>query len=194
MSLEEGSSVASAFWSNSPVIIVTSAHDGRINGQIAVTAVTSSIVHSIPRLMVGIWKGNYTHSFITASNVLAVHLLRKDQVGYVRNFGFYTGRERDKFNDIDYKTGKTGSPVIEDTHSHAECRVINSMDGGDMTGFLVDVVDGKRRSREQWMTLSHFYSNAPAEWIMEYEKKLSKSIEYSLPIIRNIDHTPFNLK
>ncbi len=191
MSIEEGSSVASAFWSNSPVVVVTSALNGEVNGQVAVTVVTSSIVHSIPRLMIGIWKGNYTHQFITGSNALAVHLLRKDQLGLVRNFGFYTGRERDKFSGVNYRVGKTGSPVIPDTHSYAEGKVINKMDGGDMTGFLVDVVDGELHSREEWMTLAGFYSSAPAEWIMEYEKKLSRSIEYSLPIIRNIDYTPF---
>lgn len=191
MSIQEGSSVASAFWSNSPVVVVTSALDGKINGQIAVTVVNSSIVHSIPRLMIGIWKGNYTHQFITGSNSLAVHLLRKDQIELVRNFGFYTGRERDKFSRISCRTGKTGSPVIPDTHSYAEGKVINRMDGGDMTGFLVDVVDGGLNSRDQWMTLAGFYSTAPVEWIMEYEEKLSKSIEYSLPIIRKIDYTPF---
>lgn len=193
MSLEEGSSVAGVFWSNSPVVIITSGDGERVNGQIAVTVVTSSIVHSIPRLMIGIWKGNYTHEIITASESLVVHLLRRDQIDYVKQFGFYTGREVDKFSDIEYKTGETGSPIIQDSHSHAECRVINRMDGGDMSGFLVDVVDGDLRSREQWMTLAYFYNAAPSEWIMEYEQKLTKSIQYSMPIIRNIDYIPFKL-
>jgi len=191
MSLSEGSAVAGAFWSNSPVVVITSANNGKINGQVAVTLVTASIVHSIPRLMVGIWKGNYTHEFITASNSFVVHLLKKDQIGLVKHFGFYTGRERDKFSDIEYRTLPGGNPVIENTHSYAECSVINKMDGGDMTGFLVNVEDGMLNSRGDWMTLSHFYSTAPYEWIMEYEQKLSKSIEYSMPIIHKIDHTPF---
>lgn len=191
MSLEEGSSVASTFWSNSPVVIITSHHGEKINGQVAVTVITSSIVHRIPRLIVGIWKGNYTHQFISASNVMTVHLLRKDQISMVKNFGFYTGRELNKFRNVSYSKGITGCPVIQDTHSYSECRVINKMDGGDMTAFLVDVVDGSVNSNEDWMTLSYFYSSAPVEWIMEYEQKLSKSISYSMPIIRDIDYTPF---
>ncbi len=94
MSKEEGSAVVGAFWANSPVIAITSSWQGKVNGQIAVTAVTSSIVHEIPRLLVGIWKGNYTHEFITNSKAFTVHLLRRDQIKLVKNFGFYTGRER----------------------------------------------------------------------------------------------------
>jgi Conserved protein/domain typically associated with flavoprotein oxygenases, DIM6/NTAB family len=193
MSKEEGASVASAFWSLAPVIAITSSWGGRVNAQIAVTAVTASIVHSVPRLLVGIWKGNYTHELIINSKALTVHLLRRDQLELVKNFGFYTGREREKLKNIPYALGVTGSPVLKDVHSYAECRVINAMDGGDMTAFLVDVVDGKiMRSREEWMTLSYFYTAAPPEWIAEYGEKLSRSVAFSLERIHNIDYTSWN--
>ena len=188
MSKEEGSAVAGIFWSLSPVVAITSSWNWNVNGQIAVTAVTSSIVHTVPRLLVGIWKGNYTHGFIMNSRAFTIHLLRKDQLSLVKNFGFYTGRERDKFKDIDYKTGVTGSPVLEDAHSYAECEVLNAMDGGDMTAFLVRVVDGGIISRGEWMTLNDFYSDAPPEWIAEYGEKLSQSVAYSPERIHKIDY------
>lgn len=191
MSIQEGTAVTGAFWSNSPVVAITSAYNGKINGQIAVTVATSSIVSSIPRLIIGIWKGNYTHGFISNSKVLTIHLLKNDQFELVKNFGFYTGRERDKFSSVPYEIGITGSPIIEGTHSYAECKVINSMDGGDMTAFLVNVVDGKIKNRGHWMTLSDFYNFAPREWIAEYDLKLSRSIQFSLPIIDQIDYKPF---
>ena len=191
MSKEEGQAVAGAFWSHSPVVAITSTWQGKPNGQIAVTAVTSSIVHFIPRLLVGIWKGNYTHEFIVNSGAFTIHLLRPDQLGLVRNFGFYTGRDRNKFENVHYRTGVTGSPVLTDAHSFAECRVINAMDGGDMTAFLVSVEEGGIMSRGQWMTLSHFYSDAPAEWIEEYGEKLSRSVAFSLNLIHNIDYSPW---
>jgi flavin reductase (DIM6/NTAB) family NADH-FMN oxidoreductase RutF len=191
MSKEEGQAVAGAFWSLSPVVAITSSWEGKPNGQIAVTSVTSSIVHSIPRLLVGIWKGNYTHGFIMNSGAFTIHLLRPDQLGLVRDFGFYTGRERNKFESVKYRTGVTGSPVLTDAHSYAECRVLNAMDGGDMTAFLVSVVDGGILSRGEWMTLDRFYSDAPNEWIEEYGEKLSRSVAYSLDIIHNIDYSPW---
>lgn len=192
MSKEEGASVAGAFWSLAPVIAVTSSWQGKVNAQIAVTAVTASIVHSVPRLLVGIWKGNYTHEFIMNSKALAVHLLRRDQLQLVKSFGFYTGREREKLKNISYSLGVTGSPILEDVHSYAECKVINAMDGGDMTAFLVNVVDGKvMRGNGQWMTLSYFYSAAPPEWIAEYGEKLSRSVAFSLERIHTIDYSPW---
>jgi flavin reductase (DIM6/NTAB) family NADH-FMN oxidoreductase RutF len=188
MGKQEGSAVAGVFWSLSPVVAITSAWDGKINGQIAVTVITSSVVHTIPRLIVGIWKGNYTHEFIYNSKKLCIHLLRRDQLELVKNFGFYTGRERKKFKDIPYETDVTGCPILLDCHSFAECEIINAMDGGDMTPFLVSVVNGGVRSNEQWMTLDYFYNYAPPHWIEEYSHKLSKTVETSLECIHNIDY------
>lgn len=191
MSREAGSAVAGAFWTLSPVIVITSSWDNKINGQIAVTAVTSSIIHEIPRLIVGIWKANYTHEFVINSRAFTIHMLKRDQFATVRNFGFFTGRDRDKFKDVGYTEGVTGSPVLEDCHSFAECRVLNAMDGGDMTVFLVSVVDGGIRSGGGWMTLNDFYSDAPQEWIAEYGEKLSRSVSFSKEIIHDIDYSPW---
>ena len=191
MNRAEGGYVAGAFWSLSPVVVVTSAKDGKVNGQVAVTVVNASIVHSHPRLIVGIWKRNYTHSFITSSRSLAVHLLRRDQLEVVRRFGFYTGREMDKFEGLEHFTRETGSPLLADAHSWIEGVVINAMDGGDMTAFLVDVVGGGVNSGGEWMTLHSFYSDAPAEWLTQYESRLRESVEYSLGVIDKIDYTPW---
>ncbi len=193
MSFAESTAIAGAFWSHSPVVVITSKHDKEINGQVAVTVVTSSIVNSIPRLIVGIWKGNYTHGFIYNSKKLNIHLLRRQQFDLVRNFGFYTGREVEKFKNIDYGSGNNGCPVLKNVHSYMECEVINAMDGGDMTAFLVSVTDGKIFNDDNWMTLSDFYNFAPQEWIEEYGRKLARSIQYSLPIIHNINYDPFKI-
>lgn len=189
MSKEHGGYVSGAFWSLSPVVAITSVWDGKINGQIAVTVVNASILHAHPRLILGIWKGNYTHDFIAGSGKLAVHLLRKDQIAAVKNFGFYTGRERDKFSETQYKTGRTGCPILLDCHSYAECEVINKMDGGDMSTFLANVVYGEVLSGGEWMTLSHFYTQAPPEWIAQYEERLAKSVELSVTSINDIDYS-----
>ena len=191
MSIHEGSAIAGVFWSNSPVVAITSCKDEKINGQIAVTVVTSSIISSIPRLLVGIWKGNYTHEFISTSRRFNIHLLKKEQFDLVRNFGFYTGRERDKFAEVEYDLSSSGCPIIKAAHSYAECEVINSMDGGDMTAFLTKVTNGEVKDRGGWMTLSDFYNYAPPEWIAQYDEKLARSIQFSLPIIHNLDYTPF---
>ncbi len=192
MSKQEGASVAGIFWSLAPVVAITSSWQGKVNAQIAVTVITASIVHDVPRLIVGIWKGNFTHEFIINSRAFAVHLLNKGQLQLVRDFGFYTGREREKLKKIPYKLGVTGSPILEEAHSYADCRVINAMDGGDMTGFLVDVVDGGIISGGEWMTLDYFYYAAPPEWIAEYGEKLTRSVAFSLERIHKISYDPWS--
>ena len=188
MSIEEGSIVAGVFWSQAPVVAITSKLNDDINGQIAVTVVTSSVIHTIPRLIVGIWKGNYTHNFIYNSKRLCIHLLNQDQLDLVKNFGFYTGREIQKFKNLSYTTKLTGCPILNPCHSYAECEVINAMDGGDMTVFLVNVINGGINSRNHWMTLQYFYDNAPYEWIQEYSHKLEKTVVSSLPVIDKINY------
>ncbi|MGH7884904.1 MAG: flavin reductase family protein [Thermodesulfobacteriota bacterium] len=189
--MKDAAAFAGIFWHNSPVVIVTSALKGKINGQVAVTVVTSSIVPNKPRLMVGIWKGNYTHGFIIKNKTFNLHLLKKEQIELVKNFGFYSGRDKNKFMGIDYFNGVNGCPVIHNVHSYAECKVINAMDGGDMTVFLVDVTFGDVFRGDYWMTLYDFYNTAPPDWIEEYNKKLQKSINYSISIIDNINHERF---
>lgn len=192
MGREEGASISGIFWSLAPVVAITSSWQGKVNAQIAVTVITASIVHSVPRLLVGIWKGNYTHGFIINSRAFAVHLLKKNQLQLVRDFGFYTGRERDKLKDIPYTLGVTRSPILKDAHSYVECRVINAMDAGDMTAFLVNVEDGGIKNGGEWMTLDYFYRAAPPEWIAEYGEKLSRSVAFSLERIHKIDYTPWS--
>ena len=189
--MNDASSVAGIFWHDSPVVVITSRRGEEINGQVAVTLVTSSIVHTVPRLVAGIWKGNHTHGFITESRNLVVHLLGKDQIGLVRNFGFYSGRDRDKFRGVEHFEGKNGCPVLADVHSHVECSVVNAMDGGDMTAFLVSGDHGEIGRGGDWMTLCDFYETAPEEWVMEYGRKLAESVKFSMPIIHEISREPF---
>lgn len=189
--MNDASEIAGIFWHDCPVVVVTSRRDDEINGQVAVTLVTSSIVHSVPRLLAGIWKGNHTHGFITQSRKFVVHLLKNDQISLVRDFGFYTGRERDKFAGVESFEGKNGCPVLRDVHSYAECSVLNAMDGGDMTAFLASTDYGEVVRGGDWMTLSDFYSLAPQEWVMEYGRKLAESVSRSMPIIHKISREPF---
>ena len=107
-----------------------------------------------------------------------------------KNFGFTSGRDRDKFEDIDFVDGQNGCPVIKDVHSYTECKVLNSMDGGDMTAFLVEATYGEVLKSGGWMTLEDFYANAPQDWIAEYGYKLQKSVQFSMPIIHNISYEP----
>lgn len=76
----------------------------------------------------------------------------------VRNFGYKSGREVDKFKKVKCVPGKLGSPIIEDCIAYLECRVISGMtlEVGTHTLFVAEVVDGAVRRDEDPMTYAYF--------------------------------------
>ncbi len=119
----------------SPLAAVTSQWEGRVNAQICMAISNASIVPQRPRVLVQIYKGNYSHQLISASGAFALNFLGQHQLDLLREFGFFSGREKDKMAGIAYDTGVTGSPVLKDCWGYLDCRVVNVMDGGDFTCF-----------------------------------------------------------
>jgi flavin reductase (DIM6/NTAB) family NADH-FMN oxidoreductase RutF/rubredoxin len=122
--------------------VVTSRNGQKVNGQCAnsVFQVTSQP----PRIAVAINKRNLTHEYIMKSGVLAVSVLRQDDAPMVRNFGYSSGRDRDKFAEVDYISGKNGCPILKNCVSYIEARVIpeKTSDVGTHTLFVADVTGG----------------------------------------------------
>ena len=164
----------------SPVVAVTSEHNGKENGMISDAAVRASIVPSIPRLSVYIHKFNYSHNMIFESGRFGLHLLHTKQFDVVRRLGFVSGRDRDKLAGLPYHRGVLGVPVLDDCFASFECEVANVMDTGSSTLFLGDVVAvGSLEPRGELLTATYFRTNMPAEWRTEYEAKLKEAQEFA---------------
>jgi Conserved protein/domain typically associated with flavoprotein oxygenases, DIM6/NTAB family len=121
--------------------VVGSRKDDRFNGLIA-NGITQ--VSAVPaNFVVSINKENLTHEFIKASKVLSIAVLSKDApLDFISRFGFKSGREIDKFEGINYKTGKTGAPIVLDnTLAYVEANVFNEADMGTHTIFIAQMVD-----------------------------------------------------
>ncbi len=54
----------------SPIVAITAAHEGRVNGQIVNSAGRSSLIPSAPRVMVWLAKYHLTHDMVLASGAL----------------------------------------------------------------------------------------------------------------------------
>jgi flavin reductase (DIM6/NTAB) family NADH-FMN oxidoreductase RutF len=162
-----------------PLIAVTATWDERENGQIAVSAHGASIVPDRPRVLVQLYKTNLTHDLVLASGAFALNLLREDQLNVAHQLGFVSGRVAEKLVNIAHRRAETGSPVLDDCLGWLDCRVINQMDGGDMTCFLADVVDGRVISAGEplwWREMRH---RMPAAWQAEWDAKIAGEIEVS---------------
>src|SRR5881409_2082784 len=177
----------------SPVVAVTSEHNGKENGMISDAAVRASIVPSIPRLSVYIHKFNYSHNMIFESGRFGLHLLHTKQFDVVRRLGFVSGRDRDKLAGLPYHRGVLGVPVLDDCFAHFECSVVNVMDTGSSTLFLGDVVAvGRGKAAGELLTATYFRNNMPAEWRIEYEAKLKEAQQVAAEMSRKIQPVVWN--
>lgn len=93
--------------------IVSTACDGKLNGQIANTVMQ---ITSEPLCIAAcLNKANLTTELIRKSGVFSVSVLEQDvPMTFIGQFGFKSGRDIDKFANVKYELGPTGAPVVED--------------------------------------------------------------------------------
>jgi len=127
---------------------------------VAGTGVFASLVPEAPRVLVEITKTSLTHDLVLASRVFALHTLPatpddalKNSLSLVRTLGMRSGHDGDKMAGITAKPGVTGSPILADTLTYVEARVVGTLDAQELTIFLADVVGGGRHRSGELLTL-----------------------------------------
>jgi hypothetical protein len=68
------------------------------------------------------------------------------------------------------------------------------MDGGDMTCFLGDVLDGETLSQAEPLYWRDARREIPAAWNEEWDRKISGEIEVSKRRMPNLDFKPWQPK
>ncbi|GAA6492055.1 MAG TPA: flavin reductase [Candidatus Bariatricus faecipullorum] len=83
---------------------------------------------------------NYTNGCIKKTGLFSFSILaensRSDLIG---TFGFQSGKDTDKFQDVDYEMAE-GVPVVKDSCGYVVCRVIDTMETSTHTVFLGEVI------------------------------------------------------
>jgi len=161
--------------------IICSINNGKINGQIA--NVLFQITSDPQRVAISINKNNLTHEYIKKSKVFAASILSENApMTLVGNFGFKSGRDTDKFKDVNYKIGKTKSPIITNgTLAFIEGKVIDSIECDTHTIFIGDVLDAEILNKDEPMTYAYYHickggvspKTAPT-YIKDIDKKTKK--------------------
>ena len=170
-----------------PVVAVTSAADGRTNGMISNSAQRASLVPTHPRISLYVSKTNYTHDLVLRSGIAGIHLLRTDQWALIWHLGLQSGRDVDKLSMLATRTLTTGVPLLTDVHVAYDCRVINTMDAGGSTFFLLEVVDALNGRSGEVMTSTHFREHMPPDKKVIYEQRLVDAMEELEPMSSNVD-------
>jgi flavin reductase (DIM6/NTAB) family NADH-FMN oxidoreductase RutF len=173
----------SALWS--PLLAVTTIHDGRANGQIAVSGLSASILPEAPRVLVALWKANLTHDLVLASGVFALHLLpaaSDDALAaafdLIHTLGLRSGRDDpEKLSSVTWAPGATGCPILADALTYVEARIAATLDAGEMTVFLGDAVAGARLRDGAPLTWSAARERMPAAWLATYDANQERQRE-----------------
>lgn len=163
---------------SAPLAAVSTRHGAVANAQIAVAITAASIVLRRPRIIVQLYHTNYTCELVAASGVPAVNFLAPDQLDLIWRLGMRSGRDGNKLADVDYAAGVTGSPILAGGFGYLDCRVVNAMDGGDMTAFLADVVDGDTRGASP-LYWREARPRLPQRWADEWDRKIAGEMAIS---------------
>jgi len=119
--------------------IVGSKHESRFNGCIVNTVF--QITPEPPMMAISLNRQCLTHKYISASKIFAVSVLSQDTpMDFIGRFGFRSGRDIDKFEQINYRPGQNGAPIILDnTITFIEAEVTESIDVLTHTLFIARI-------------------------------------------------------
>lgn len=131
-----------AFFKLSYGLYVITAKDGdELSGYIANTAF--QVTAEPPQIAISCHKDNYSAKTIEKSKAFGISVLEQDTDSeLIGTFGYSSSADTDKFKDIDYKIGKTGSPLIsKNSIATFECEVVDKFDVGTHIIFVGKVVE-----------------------------------------------------
>lgn len=121
------------------VTVVTIQSNGQPLG-ITVASFTS-ISLTPPLILVSIAKGTFYHDPIVTSNSFAVNILASDQADISERFAGKVPQGEDRFHSVKSRIGASGSPLMENALSWIECCNWKTIDAGDHTIILGEVID-----------------------------------------------------
>jgi len=123
------------------VTVVTAAPDGHPAGMTIGSFFSVSLDPPLVGFCAG--KGSTSWPLIAPAGVFAVNVLGADQAGVSNHFA---SSAADRFEEVAWRAGVTGSPVLDGVIAHIECRTDQVVEAGDhwiVVGRVVDLeVDG----------------------------------------------------
>jgi flavin reductase (DIM6/NTAB) family NADH-FMN oxidoreductase RutF len=123
------------------VAIVTTSLDGRIHG-FTVNSF-ASVSAEPPTVLICVNRIATAHPLIAASQHFCVNVLALDQRRLAERFA--GGEPRSRFDGVGYRIGISGSPILEGTVAHVDCRVTEELTASTHTIFLGEVLDAGAR-------------------------------------------------
>ncbi len=102
-----------------------------------------------PLIMVGVKTDSGLYGAVKKSNSFAVNVLSADQKQFAEDFFRPSTVENGQVNGHPFKPGVTGSPVLDEVYSYFECKVTGSIEQGDHSVFVGEVVAAESRNDDK---------------------------------------------
>ena len=174
--------VLSHFWA--PLCAVGASGPAGPNAQICVSVFGASIVPERPRLLVSLSKTNYTEGLVRESGRLSVTLLSDSQANLLEPLGLRSGRDRDKLAGLDLELTASGSPTFPGGVGSLDCEVLDPLDLGDATAFLVAVRDRWGLGGEQPLPWAVAKTVVGEEFLQRWAEKSAREQEAARTVMR----------
>ena len=141
-------------------LYVVTSKDGNKDNACIVNAVTQ-LTDKPLQVAVTINKANLTHDMVKKSGLCNISCLSVDAPFKVfEDYGFRSGRDVDKFEEVEIARSSNGLPVIL-THANAylSLKVKDNVDLGSHTMFICTVTESKVISDRETMTYTYYQKN-----------------------------------
>jgi flavin reductase (DIM6/NTAB) family NADH-FMN oxidoreductase RutF len=158
-------------WMDREVWLVTARAGEQRGGLIATYVGQASLVADRPRVSLGLSHLHHTRDLVEASGCFALHLLSEDNLELVWQFGLVSGRELDKFADLETTVAISGSPLLGCTVGWLDCRVEAQLDTGGRTLYVAEVLEGKVTRFAPPLTTQRLMELAPTPRLTEMQRQ-----------------------
>lgn len=93
-----------------------------------------------PMIAISVKQDSKSHAMIKSSQVFAVSFLEANQADLAEKFFQPQHRVGNKFGDTEFYPGETGCPIISAALGYVECNLVGSLEQGDHSVFLGEVI------------------------------------------------------
>ena len=130
-------------------LITITAEDG-YNGMIASWATQCS--HEPPRLALAIRQNRLSHAQILETGKFCVNVLPRELASTIKNFKIADWKN--KFHAAGHSLSANGLPVLDECLGYLDCVVGQTVNAGDHTLFIGEIVAGGMKNPDKTETLS----------------------------------------
>ncbi|MCC7478759.1 flavin reductase family protein [bacterium] len=130
----------------SGIFVVTSQDAGKAAGCTAVWVTRASF--NPPLLCVTLSPTRHTFSVLQAAGKFCINVLGESSLDVARRFGFNTGPESGKFDQVPSHLGENGMPILDNAVAWFECRVSQVLEVGDHRLVIGEVLASALQSNE----------------------------------------------